>query len=217
MSESLITSPFLWASIVLLLIISAMAWKLRTVQLRLKDATIHDHTTHALEWPYNEQEASRMVKHCERYKEAISFLMLDGDHFRRIYDDHGPEAGQEAMSVLAQSVTNVIREVDIFGRYGSGKFIICLPSTELNGAVILAERIRQAVEDIKPRSYRSNFTISIGCAEKQSQENMNEVIKRANQALERARAAGGNRVAASKNHEAKSHKNAVWPNLRKSL
>ncbi|OZG71167.1 hypothetical protein BTA51_22610 [Hahella sp. CCB-MM4] len=214
MNNALMTSPLLWVSVVLLVMSVLLGWKLKSAQSKLKEAATHDHVTHALEWPYNEQEASRMVKHCERYKESISFLMLDGDHFRRIYDEFGPETGQEAMSILASAVTKVIREVDIFGRYGSGKFLICLPSTNLNGAVVLAERIRQAVVEIKPQRYNSNFSVSIGCAEKQQMENMNDVIKRANHALERARKDGGNRVAASKNHEAKSHRNAVWPNLK---
>ncbi len=214
MNDGFITSPFLWSSAVLLVVTIALMTKLKGMQKKLKDATMHDHATHALEWPYNEAEAARMVKHCERNKHNVSFLMLDGDRFRHIYDEFGPEAGHEAMAALATAVAQVIREVDLFGRYGSGKFIICLPSTNLDGSVILAERIRQAVVEIKPRQFSTNFTVSIGCAEKQSHEQVEDVIKRANKALERARSNGGNRVAASKNHEAKSHKNAVWPNLK---
>jgi len=214
MSDTFLVSTFLWVSGLLLIVSIALVAKIRKMQVMLMDATMHDHVTHALEWPYNEAEANRMVKHCERNEHSVSFHMLDGDDFRHIYDEYGPEVGHETMAALATAVTRVIREVDLFGRYGSGKFIICLPSTDLNGAVVLAERIRLSVAEINPSQFLTSFTVSIGCAEKQSHETVENVIRRANQALERARSSGGNRVAASKNHEAKSHKNAVWPNLK---
>ena len=163
---------------------------------------MRDGLSKALEWPFIEDKAKLMVRHCRRYQEKLSFLMIDGDDFQKIFDVYGLAAGNEALTLLGKAVRAVVRDVDLFGKYASGKFVVCLPNTDLNGAVIVAERIRQTIAETKPSNYPLYFTVSIGCCELQGEEDMEQGIARANQALARAKTAGGDQVSSSKNREA---------------
>ncbi|WP_431687567.1 GGDEF domain-containing protein [Hahella sp. NBU794] len=185
-----------------LVVLGYYIWKTRIFAERVKELIMYDPVTKVLNWRFAEERCTQMVKHCRRYKEEFSFLVLDGDHFIWINDNFGPEAGDEALIFLAETIKNVIREVDILGRYGGEKFVIGLPSTDLNGAVVVAERIRQLFEQCKPTSYDVRYSVSIGCAQLIRNEDLHDTIKRATHALYRAIKGGRNRVAASKNHEA---------------
>ena len=181
---------------------------------KFNEIKVRDRLSNALEWPYIEQQARMMVKRCRRYQENASFLMVDGDNFRNIFDTHGPLAGNEALTLLGRAVREVVREVDLFGKYASGKFIVCLSNTDLNGAVVVAERIRQTITEIHTFEQSFNCTVSIGCSELCKDEKIEDAIKRANNALEQAQRIGGNRVSSSKNFEARTRRNSVWPNLQ---
>lgn len=210
----IVSSPFFWSTVFFFVVSVVLGIRLYQIIKKFNEIKIRDRLSNALEWPYIEEQARLMVKHCRRYQEKASFLMVDGDGFRKIFDEYGPAAGNEALTLLGQSVKKVVREVDLFGKYASGKFIVCLPNTDLNGSVVVAERIRQAITELRPTKYPLVYTVSIGCAQLHADENMEHVVERANQALERARESGGNRVSSSKNVEARSRRNSVWPNLQ---
>jgi diguanylate cyclase len=207
-------SPYFWSTIALSVVAIVLSIKLFFVLRKYNEIKVRDRFSNALEWPYIEEQAEMMVKRCRRYQEKASFMMIDGDNFREIFDNYGPPAGNEALALLGRAVHEVVREVDLFGKYGSGKFIICLSNTDLNGAVIVAERIRQTITEIHPGESPSHYTVSIGCSELHTDEKMEHAIERANKALERAQASGGNRVSSSKNSEAMTRRNSVWPNLK---
>ncbi len=212
---TVLSSVFFWTTLILLAVCGYLGFLVYRLTKFIEEIKKHDRLSRALEWPYIEEQAKLLVKHCRRYGENSSFLMLDGDGFRKIFDDYGPATGNEALLLLSNGVRKVVREVDLFGKFASGKFVVCLPNTDLNGSIVVAERIRQTISEIRPEKYPISYTVSIGCSELQADENMEHALRRANSALERAQEQGGNRVSSSKNEEAVTRKNSVWPNLQK--
>ncbi|MGE5546716.1 MAG: diguanylate cyclase [Solirubrobacterales bacterium] len=136
-----------------------------------------------------------------RYHHPLSVLMVDVDHFKRINDSHGHAAGDEALKVLVASCGSVLRDVDVLGRLGGEEFAVLLPETDADGAHEVAERLRQAVAAIRvPLADGGDlgFTCSVGFAARPpgGEETFEAMMKRADQALYRAKQAGRNRVEA---------------------
>jgi len=82
----------------------------------------------------------------KRYKTNLSLIMFDIDHFKKINDTYGHQAGDYVLQELAQTVKANVRSADIIGRYGGEEFMICLPETPIDKAFNSAQRVRQAVE-----------------------------------------------------------------------
>ncbi len=135
----------------------------------------------------------------------FSCLMLDIDFFKKINDSFGHAAGDDVIRRVADVIRAAARDSDIVGRYGGEEFVILLPNTSLDGAVLLAEKVRAAVEDnIKqPRQVTASLGVaSLECREITSQrQNATEIISTllgtADQALYRAKEKGRNRCEAS--------------------
>jgi len=205
---------YFWTTIIFLAYSFVVTYQLFYLLKKFHLVKTRDKFSNALEWPYIEEQAEMMVKRCRRYQQNASVLMVDGDSLRKIFDDFGASVGSKALAHLGETVYRVVREVDLFGRFASGKYIICLTNTDINGAVVVAERLRQAIFEHQRETLSGYCTISIGCAQLQQLENLEQVIARANTALARAQELGGNRVSSSKNCEAPDRQDAVWPNLK---
>lgn len=105
--------------------------------------------------------------HARRMNRALALLALDLDHFKRINDQFGHAAGDLALKAFAATCRAALREPDILGRCGGEEFAIALPNTGLDGALVLAERLRAAVEALRvplPDGQELTFTVSIGIA-----------------------------------------------------
>jgi diguanylate cyclase (GGDEF)-like protein len=124
--------------------------------------------------------------------------MLDIDHFKRINDAHGHQAGDLVLKSLATTFQEVLRNVDIIGRLGGEEFAAVLPETGIEKATEVAERLREVIsagEVILPEGSKIHFTVSIGIAafiDKES--NIDMLINEADKALYRAKQTGRNRV-----------------------
>lgn len=123
--------------------------------------------------------------------------MIDIDDFKRLNDSHGHLMGDEVLKSVARTLKNQIRTVDIAARYGGEEFILVLPETDLSGASIVAEKVRQAVEKIEmpdgPHGLR--VTISLGLAVFPLHADHKEaLIRSADEALYASKHAGKNRV-----------------------
>ena len=140
--------------------------------------------------------ASSLLEHSRAKHEKMAVLMLDIDHFKHVNDAYGHAVGDRVLKELAQQIKQLVRSQDDLARYGGEEFMILLPHTDLAGARILAENIRKAVE-----SYRFTFdqslkaSISVGCIESQSDENLEKLISRADSFLYQAKQNGRNQVA----------------------
>ncbi|CNE59673.1 diguanylate cyclase [Yersinia enterocolitica] len=123
-------------------------------------------------------------------------ILLDVDHFKNINDQLGHHKGDEVLIFLARTLESIIRECDIVFRWGGEEFTILLPSTNLKGALQLAESIRETIQMICQPNL-PQLTVSIGVAQHQVGEDTDSLFKRMDEALYRAKASGRNRVLAA--------------------
>ena len=131
-----------------------------------------------------------------REASELSVLILDADHFKRVNDRYGHQAGDDTLHELASRLGSVLRPYDSLGRYGGEELIAVLPGCDEEGALEVAERMRSAVDSI-PLATRAGpvpLTISIGSATWSGRGNGDTLIARADEALYRAKSAGRNRV-----------------------
>lgn len=140
-----------------------------------------------------------------QYGRVYSVIMLDVDHFKLFNDSLGHQAGDACLQRIAQCLNKATKSMDVVGRYGGEEFIVLAPETELQGAPVLAERIREEVCELDIRHPASptaeSVTVSLGIAQDPA-ERWEEVVKKADQALYAAKRNGRNRVCV---HQAESY------------
>jgi diguanylate cyclase (GGDEF)-like protein/PAS domain S-box-containing protein len=139
-----------------------------------------------------EQEVAR----AHRYGHSLSILMLDIDHFKVINDRYGHPAGDEALRRFAGVCQAVLRRNDVMARMGGEEFAAFLPETGLDGACLIGERLRQAVEELVVvyGDEYFHFTTSIGIVLLRGQDDGEYALKLADKALYLAKTSGRNRV-----------------------
>jgi len=131
-----------------------------------------------------------------RYQNApFSIIMLDIDHFKKINDQHGHSKGDEALVEFVSTIKPLLRENDSFCRWGGEEFAVILPETDSEGALLLAERIREAISQMSVGSIM--FTVSAGVAQYRKKELLDEFVVRLDTALYQAKENGRNRVVLS--------------------
>jgi len=134
-----------------------------------------------------------------RYKTPLSLLMMDVDNFKRINDDYGHECGDRVIKVIADTLSECIRETDTLVRYGGDEFIILLSNTPSRGAHQISEHIRDTLASLELmyEGKKINFTSSFGCASLTKEDMGNSLFKRADEALLLAKKYGRNRTCLS--------------------
>jgi diguanylate cyclase (GGDEF)-like protein len=140
-----------------------------------------------------EQEFSRT----RRYKHPLSAIIVDVDEFKAFNDHYGHIVGDQVLRQVAQALKNNLREGDILGRYGGEEFSILLPSTEIESARKVAERLCEQVAAAGVRTEKEmlSVTVSIGVAElKPEMSNLLALVEIADQAMYAAKEEGGNRA-----------------------
>ena len=127
--------------------------------------------------------------------------MIDVDDFKGYNDTHGHLAGDEVLKTVSDVIHRVFRRPsDLAARFGGEEFVVVLPTTHLQGAQVLAERLRKAVEDLeiphRGSKVSGRITISVGVAARgpETGESPLALVKAADLALYEAKAAGKNRV-----------------------
>jgi len=126
----------------------------------------------------------------------LLLAMLDLDHFKSINDSYGHLAGDKVLKIIANELRKRLRPVDFLARFGGEEFVLLIPATPMAEAVRLVETLRAAVEacPFHFKGQRVTITISIGLAAFRGSERSELVLKRADDALYRAKDAGRNRV-----------------------
>jgi diguanylate cyclase (GGDEF)-like protein len=139
------------------------------------------------------------VERAKRYGGALTCLMLDLDHFKTFNDNYGHQFGDKVLHRIAQVIFGHCRANDHLGRYGGEEFLIILPETRIDGAIMFAERVRLAVAETPLDLNEERITVSIGLAEWCDGDALaSSLISRADRALLEAKAAGRNRILASR-------------------
>ena len=166
---------------------------------QMTDLASYDYLTGAYNRRYFTESCQKEISRARRNGTTVSILMIDIDHFKSINDTYGHSAGDAVLSSLVERCREGLRDSDIIGRWGGEEFVVFLPDAAVSGALNTAERLRASVEATRIR-YRDTFvtvTASFGVAEMSvnEQETLQELIKRADEALYRAKNEGRNRVA----------------------
>ncbi len=181
------------------MLVNPLAIAVRTMGM-FEDAerlTITDDLTKLYNYRYLKQYMEAEVRRCLRYKKKVSLLFIDIDGFKRINDNFGHLVGSQALAELGQVFRRITRETDTVGRYGGDEFVIILPETPLNGAMVIAERIRKKVEEYEfvSQSLSIRLTVSLGVANCPKHTLTAEgLIKKADAAMYRAKELSKNSI-----------------------
>jgi diguanylate cyclase len=134
------------------------------------------------------------LAHHRRNSRPLAVLLADIDHFKRVNDAHGHAVGDDVLKAVALRIGEVLRLGDVAARFGGEEFLVILKETDEDGAATAAEKLREAIESmVLPVVGR--LTMSFGAAVARNGAELSSVLlKRADDALYRAKAAGRNRV-----------------------
>lgn len=191
------------------LIVSILAAKTASYVRRvefLEQENITDSLTGLYNRRYLDQRVREETGKAERYRLPLSILMIDIDHFKSINDTYGHLVGDIVLSGVAKVVTGIARNTDIVARYGGEEILVMAPNSSVAPAAAFAERIRASVEStslIPPEVCGNDkarpVTVSIGVASPPPGiPDSQALIKRADEALYRAKESGRNRVVIAK-------------------
>jgi two-component system, cell cycle response regulator len=172
----------------------------------IRTLSITDQLTGCYNRLYMAERMEPEIKRAKRYRHWLSVIMCDIDHFKQVNDTHGHQVGDVVLKGFADIIRKSIRdEIDWAVRYGGEEFVIILPETDLDGARVVADRLRLTVEKTafnaegEPFSITSSFGVT-GLNEKTPWEKLNidAIIQHADSLLYAAKNAGRNQVHLSK-------------------
>jgi diguanylate cyclase (GGDEF)-like protein len=142
----------------------------------------------------------REIKRVQRASQHLSLIFVDVDHFKSINDDYGHDCGDLALASVASWLMDSVRGSDAVYRYGGEEFVIVLGDTDLDGAAVIAERIRADIES-HALAYGMevlNITASLGVSTLRGDDSPDSLVKRADAAMYQAKHQGRNRVCLSR-------------------
>ena len=176
---------------------------------QLKDLAVTDDLTGLFNLRFLKTRMQEEYERLQRYGQSISLIMVDIDDFKRVNDEFGHLVGDSVLRQVAATVRRTVRTVDFAARYGGEEFVVLTPNTLERGARVLAERIRAGVESIKMEPEPGKVlrvTVSLGLADCEAPGGpaIEEVLRRADEAMYRAKRLGKNRT-------------VTWSELKKIL
>jgi len=168
---------------------------------KLKTLASHDELTGCINFRSTMEFSEKEIARSQRYQKQFSMIMIDIDDFKRKNDEYGHQAGNDILVAFADVIKNSLRNTDTVGRYGGEEFIVILPETDAQHALILLERIRNKLEQTKITSPHLDnakevpLKFSAGIAVfPHNAEDLKELIWVADNALLQAKREGKNRV-----------------------
>jgi diguanylate cyclase (GGDEF)-like protein len=142
--------------------------------------------------------AEQVRQRSELSLEPWCLVLIDIDFFKQCNDNYGHDAGDQVLQQTAQAMKSLARSTDRLGRTGGEEFLLVLPQTRLDAAIDIAERLRAVVAALQFNTYPAiRISVSLGVTQAGRQEDVREVMSRADHALYQAKAAGRNQVASS--------------------
>jgi diguanylate cyclase (GGDEF)-like protein len=150
---------------------------------------------------YFDARIEEEIERSRRYGVPFSVIMIDVDDFKKLNDTHGHLVGDRVLRAIANVVKEQMRGVDTAARYGGEEMSVILPRTEMVGAYNLAERIREAIADLRvttdddpPRSLGITASLGIAAYPESKAQTSEDLVRKADRALYRAKKTGKNRV-----------------------
>lgn len=177
---------------ILLFSISAVLLASDRLHTELEHLATRDSLTNALTRRYMDEACAKELERSRRSGHTMAMVMLDLDHFKTVNDSYGHQAGDRVLIQFVTKASALLRKADSLGRFGGEEFLLLLPETTLDEAVVVTERIRESCthSDQEP-----SCTVSIGITTNhKDSDTMNTLLARADAALYRAKSGGRNRV-----------------------
>ena len=179
-----------------------MAWrmleesnrKLRLANEHLEEVALTDRLTGAWNRRKFEETAEQEILRSQRYREAVSILLIDIDFFKQINDEHGHLLGDQVLVEVVERIQQNLRVVDSIYRWGGEEFAVLLPCSTSEAALAAAEKLRREMANKPMSSLQLILTVSIGVAEFMSEDTLESWLKRADDALYQAKKSGRNKV-----------------------
>lgn len=161
---------------------------------KLFELAVTDELTQAYNRRKLNEELRRSMDMAKRFGTYFSVILINLDSLRSINEEYGNDAGDEVLASVAGAVLAGKRRVDIFGRWDGAAFLLLLPGTDVSAAELLAERLHYKLSQVKYSLFPGTVAISMGVAQFRDTEEDNALIKRADEALCRARDQEGSRI-----------------------
>jgi diguanylate cyclase (GGDEF)-like protein len=146
---------------------AALAMERVTLHQKMEELVITDDLTNLFNMRYLNRSIEAEVLRSRRYSTSVSLIFMDVDYFKYINDNYGHIIGSKLLVEMGQLLLKHLRDIDIVARYGGDEFVIVLPQTILNNAMIISERIRRAIEGhhfLKSEGLDIRITSSFGVA-----------------------------------------------------
>ncbi|NWD85806.1 diguanylate cyclase [Pseudomonas sp. K5002] len=172
---------------------------LKRVEEELRALSITDSLTGIHNRRYFQDRLKAEMIRVKRASGALSVIMFDIDHFKRINDGYGHLAGDKVLKIIATVLRKRLRPNDFIARFGGEEFVLLMPNSSLSDALAVGETLRAAIQAC-PFHFKGEpvtITVSMGMAQFQPGERSDLALKRADEALYRAKAAGRNQVQAA--------------------
>lgn len=163
----------------------------------LKNQATRDPLTSLYNRRYFEDEVSKQILKAKTDRTPFSVLMIDADKFKNVNDTYGHKVGDKVLIELASTSERALRDKDIVARYGGEEFVVFLPGISAEQARGVADRLRESIASVVVYSDENQpvtFTVSIGVSSFEISDNIDTLIKTADEALYRAKQNGRNRV-----------------------
>ena len=160
---------------------------------QIEKLSITDQLTNLYNRHKLEKSFIKEISRATRYRHSLSMILLDIDHFKSVNDTYGHDIGDETLKSMANILKNSIRITDVVGRWGGEEFIIIVSETNLDDTKKLAEKIRKSVESYNFKEV-GQITASFGLSTLNKDDTKELLVKRADEALYKAKENGRNRI-----------------------
>jgi diguanylate cyclase (GGDEF)-like protein len=170
----------------------------KNAEMQLNELAICDPLTGAYNRRYFYEMAGLYFSQMLRSGKSLSILMIDIDHFKLVNDTYGHVIGDQVLQKVTVTCKRLVRSPDIFSRFGGEEFVLAMPETALQDAVMVAERLCRGIEALECEPGGYPVTVSIGAAETAGEAGLtlDTLLARADEAMYLSKKAGRNRVTA---------------------
>lgn len=167
----------------------------RTILEKHRQKALQDPLTELPNREAYKERATAEVQRWQRYGRPLTIAIFDIDHFKKVNDTYGHQAGDRVIKVIGRSIAKRLREVDFFCRYGGEEFVALMPETDSATALAVLEKIREAIAkaEFNYKEQPMSITLSVGVTEFKTNDSLESAFERADQALYSAKANGRNR------------------------
>ena len=172
---------------------------------RLEMLSITDGLTKLYNHRYFQDELARAFEESVRYQRPLSLAIVDLDFFKKVNDSYGHAVGDEVLKKVSKIFQESIRSTDLAARYGGEEFAVMMPETELDDALVFAEKIRSIIEttpiETQAGAIKATVSIGVGTIPHTRIHHAKELVVAADKALYRAKKSGRNQVQAEKRRD----------------